>query len=183
MTQLNRTKIKPQIVGHYAGIEIVFTEGAMFKPAGAKAGPLFAEHETFDSVDDTCKAIDERITTANKNQKTKLTLPVITTDGRRVAITGVHMGTGHITGTDGQDCYPYADWIADDIARLRKLRAEVAVIHDRLRAIQIDERRTWGKVEPAQYVYLIEKLLKEHAAKTVLAERGPEAMPAESEKT
>jgi hypothetical protein len=160
----------------HKGYEIRLTDDFRF----AVKGEGFAEEAIFSSLETAKATIDKTIHFVAK--KKTLALPIMNGAGKEFEITGINLHTDEFTtkppttrsyswsddDISGQ-YYPRVETLKPLIAKVRRLRKELAAAEKELENYQITKSR--GRVSPERYPEALEELMKEHAETTAAAEK------------
>ena len=126
-------------------------------------GSFDKETRWFDSYAEVTNWID------TQNAKTKVAAraafkePVLATGAVDVTITGLHSSRGDILYKPMIDSYqptfyPVADWVREDLTRMKALKEEQRALVDRLNKVAIAAPRSWRNRTAESYAEAIEEL-------------------------
>lgn len=119
------------------------------------------------------EGIDDKL--AKQAKSRKVSLPVISGEGVKAVITGIHMGNGWVTGLPNETRYEHwyvnAPLVAEAISRLLVLRDETRKLEALLDEFVIEKERQplRGGFTPDAYTIALDVLEREHADKTAIA--------------
>ena len=174
MTDDNKP-IQPIPLGEHEGHKIYLNYRKRFAVEGPVAGtPLYSDHPAYS---DAIAAIDKAVKAKRKATVTNINLEVLTEHGQIAHIRSIHSSRGKILFTDSDvakkfdyfHLYPHVQWIANRLAHLRQLLADVETIQKELKPFQINGSRTYGSTSAEQLDGLIDHLKAEHATKLAKA--------------
>ena len=174
MTDDNKP-IQPIPLGEHEGHKIYLNARKRFTVEGpVSATRLFADHPAYS---DAIAAIDKAVKAKRKATQTNINLEVLTEHGQIAHIRSIHSSRGKVLFTDSDiakkldyfHLYPHVQWIANRLAHLRQLLADVETIQKELKPFQINGNRTYGSTSAEQLDGLIDHLKAEHATKLAKA--------------
>jgi hypothetical protein len=151
----------------YKGHTIAVREDLSFMVAGPHVNQYF--QRAFDARE----AIDQAVTNAAKQSRTKISIPVLSEKGRNEIVHGLHAGHGKVLGTEG-DFYPYVSWIAQLLKESAKLDARRLEISKLIYRYRISNH--WHGASK-DYDGTVAQLQKEIADKTARAEAATPVEP------
>ncbi len=169
----------PQDLAAYEGVPI-----RLVPDEGREGGYHFEatvqdEHLKTKTHDAIREAITKTLKVKAKATTAKLALSIMDEDGNTGNITGIHLGTGRVTGIDKisggrthgtRDLYPVNDYIRELLKRQRAHRDAAEDIYEMLGSVSIKGGRAY-KVSAQEYDAQIKRLVDEHTKAQVEAER------------
>ncbi len=125
-----------------------------------------------DSFEQAKSKIDAKAAAMRKQKAIKLALPCLDDTGKKVIATGVHAGNGYVLGVgDGDHLYPDIPWVQEALTKLLRLRKESSDLVSLLHPFRIKIKRTYGRMDPAQYDRIAAGFTEEHDRITKDAQR------------
>jgi hypothetical protein len=132
---------------------------------------------SYDSYKQMADALERHSKEIVAAKRAKLNLPVICSEGESRAIVGIHAGNGSLTIKPKQvkysrlgRLYPDLPWIRQSLEKMKGLRDEAEKIEAALGHVALDLHRNTYRFDPSMHAGEVQRIEKEHAAKTKAAE-------------
>ncbi len=158
-----------RIIAHHKGIPIALSGDLQFYATPEEGVDLSSP--TAEGINDE---IDAYLATKRKQEKDPLNLAVVTTSGVRGAVKGIHMGTCMARGFPElgatPSIYPDVPWIVEVLLEMEKARESLKRADAVVAPYRMDPSRGYGRVAPAQYDGIMERLVSQYEEKRAAAE-------------